>query len=117
MTKRNGLLVDGVTFLVIVMSVVLWWPDPGSQPFQVHDKVITDTVTVHTEPDQEQLGQIILMVASGWTEWPKYPQCEQVAGRYKVPPCMYNLFVITHQDPFQEWINPQRHVVPVEKEL
>jgi hypothetical protein len=40
--------------------------------------------------NQEVVGHVIVMVASGWSEWPKYPQClTDAKGRFANVPCFY----------------------------
>lgn len=45
---------------------------------------------VEEGPTQEQLGKVIVMMASGWYEWPALPQCTyDQKGRFTNTPCLY----------------------------
>lgn len=82
-----------------------------------------ETVIVQKEPKpdvltQQTLGRIIVMTASAWDEWPKHPQCETFAERYKVVPCIGDFGLLIEEQPkVQPSIDPRWHTFPTEKEL
>lgn len=40
--------------------------------------------------EQDTIGKVIVMVASGWSKWPALPQCEyDDKGRFLNRPCSY----------------------------
>jgi len=74
---------------------------------------------------QEDLGRMIVMVASGWAEWPTLPQCEGGFGEpWKEVPCMLYMFEVVAQPtpirPEEESrtvYDPDFVTVPREREL
>jgi hypothetical protein len=58
--------------------------------------------------NQELAGQVIVMVASGWSTWPTLPQCTYGQdNEFTNEPCLYGGMKFPDEEPVRETVPPE----------